>query len=214
MTHLSRYASSVLIVLAALVLTAVPAQATPLILHFSDPVGDGTSTIDLSGMHLSFDNATGAYTILMTATSAKPFLGAFRLNVNLFNADRDSELVNTGFFSDTLNDFNLDSSATEMSWTGISLVLKNWHAGDRVAINESAFGVPAVFVGPPVSMTAFHTEVLDFLPDSISGPLWGGEDQVFGEPYSTVQDVPDAGSSLLLLGIGLAGLRVWRGRRG
>jgi len=187
------------------------AQAGPLRLQFSDPVGDGTSRTDVLGMDFTFDNATGAYTIVFAATVAKPFNGHFRLNVNLFNVDRNSSSSNTGFFSDILNDYDLASPSLTMTLNGTNAVLMNWQLGDRVAINEVAFGVPAY---NPTIITAFHSEVLDFLPGAVTGPPWGGEDTVYGGTYATVQGVPDPGSTLVLMGIGILGLRASKKRRG
>jgi hypothetical protein len=200
---------------AVVLFSSLPVAAGPVVLHFSDPVGDGSSRTDLTGMDMTFDNVTGAYTIVMTATSAKPFTDHFRLNVNLFDVDRDSTTQNTGYFADDFHDYDLGvSSALTMSWSGVNAVLKNWMAGDRVAINEHAFGVPAFYALPPVSMSAFHTEVLDFSADTTSG-TWGGEDQVYGDPgYATVQSVPDAASTLLLLAFSLASLKAFRKRLG
>jgi hypothetical protein len=195
----SKYLS--LLLLVGLVLfTASPARAVNLFVDFSDPTGDGTSLTDLTGMDLSFDNATGQYTVVMTATASKPFVGHFLLNVNLFDHNRDSSPPsNTGFFEAHHED-TLASSVTVMTWTGNNTVHKNWQPGDVVAINELAFGVPACYAGSPVNMTAFHTEVLD-LPSSTSPQ----EDQVYGGTTATIRSVPEP-ATMLLLGFGLVGL--------
>src|ERR1044071_1138678 len=61
------------------------AQAEPLTITFADPVGDHTGAIDVTSMSLAFDNTTGDYTIILMETTANPFVGHFRVNINLYN---------------------------------------------------------------------------------------------------------------------------------
>ena len=63
-------------------------------ISWTDPVGDNTGMVDLVGMDFTFD-ATGDYTIDLSADEANPFVGDFRININLFNVTLDE------FFQDT-----------------------------------------------------------------------------------------------------------------
>jgi len=99
------------------------AQAEPLVFSFADPVGDNTGAIDVTAMSFDFDNATGDYTITLTATTANPFVGQFRVNINLFNPDA---ITIANLFSDALNDFNLASpTTTSLTLTGTNPIF--WH---------------------------------------------------------------------------------------
>src|SRR5882724_11154883 len=89
-----------IILLAILSFTVMAtAQAEPLVFSFADPVGDNTGAIDVTAMSFDFDNATGDYTITLTATTANPFVGQFRVNINLFNPDA---ITIANLFSDAL----------------------------------------------------------------------------------------------------------------
>lgn len=120
----------------------------PLLITVDDPLGDNTGLIDVSSMTLLFDQASGAYEMTLTASAAAPFVGPFRVNVNLFNVDADS------FFQDAVNDYSLATPTTTLTLTGTSALLRSWSAGHRVFTN-SLFGTP----NPPNS-TLFRTSVL------------------------------------------------------
>lgn len=121
---------------------AGPAGAEMLQVVFSDPVGDPTGDIDAFLATLVFDDATGDYTFFVVATEAQPFLGEFRLNVNLFNPDVGSTACAVAYLSDTVNDFDLAAPVRRVTLTGSSPVLTNWSPGDRVATNDVPFGTP------------------------------------------------------------------------
>jgi hypothetical protein len=142
-----------IILLAILTFTVIAtAQAEPLVFSFADPVGDHTGMIDVTGMSFDFDNATGDYTVTLTATAANPFAGQFRVNINLFNPDA---IAAGSFFSDTFNDYNLASATTSLTLTGTNPHLLAWHAGDRVATNSFPFG-------DPPGVTLFRSSVTNF----------------------------------------------------
>jgi hypothetical protein len=139
------------------------AQANQLTFSFSDPVGDQSGTVDLTGMTMNFDNATGNYNIVLTATAANPFVGTFRINVNLFNPDTTADDC---FFNDNQKDFNLTVATTSITLTGTNSKLLSWKAGDRVAISSLPFGNP-----PVPGVGAFASNVLNI-------PFGTGEDRL------------------------------------
>ena len=131
------------LVLAALVapLIAGAARAEVLVVDFSDPVADPTGEIDVVSMSLIFDTATGEYSIVLFATEAQPFAGAFRLNINLYDVERGPTCV-LALLSDNVNDFDLAVPSREVVLTGTSTKLTAWQVGDRVATNSTPFGNP------------------------------------------------------------------------
>ena len=168
------------------------AHGVPLTLSFSDPVGDNTGAVDLVGLTFNFDNSTGNYQIDLTADAANPFLGNFRLNINLFNVDTGTTAQDPSFFSDTVNDFNLAVATTMLSLVGTNSRLLSWDPGDRIAVSGP---LP---LGVPDGVAAFGSSVLD-LPDTTSfDNMAPGEFSILGEPVSV--PVP---SSLVLIGLGL-----------
>jgi hypothetical protein len=141
----------------ALALAAGTATITPaadLTFSFTDPIGDSTGTIDVTQMVVVFDSVTGNFKITITATSAQPFLGPFRVNSNLFDAAR---LPLHSFFVDDLKDYNLATAKTKLVLTGTNPNLTFWAAGDTVATNTQASGG----VNPP-GVTLYRTTVTNF----------------------------------------------------
>ena len=130
------------LVVASIALGVGSADAANLTFSFADVAGDGHSSGDLQGMRFHFDDATGDYSIELRAHPVQPFLGDFRINVNLFDPDTGTNDVNPAFFQDTNNEFNLASPATRVLLTGTNSRLISWQAGDRVAANHLPFGVP------------------------------------------------------------------------
>jgi hypothetical protein len=130
------------------------APAADLTFSYTDPVGDSTGSIDVTQMVVVFDSVTGNFKITLTSTAAQPFLGAFRVNVNLFDPTR---LPTHSFFQDTLQDYNLATAKTKLILTGTNPNLVFWAAGDTVATNTQASGG----VNPPGS-TLYRTTVSNF----------------------------------------------------
>lgn len=115
----------------------IMASAEDLTFSYTDPEGDATGPIDIISMVVVFDNATGHYTITLTSTLAQPFLGEFRININLFNPAR---LPYNSFFQDAGNDFNLETPVTKIVLEGYDADLLFWAVGDTVATNTIASG--------------------------------------------------------------------------
>ena len=167
------------------------AQATPFSVTWLDvdDIGDATIGPDLLAITLTFDNATGDYTIRLTASAARPFEGNFRVNLNTFNVDDASG------FSDNSNDFVGVAPTTTFEYTDNSSVLLGWEAGDRVAdcANVSrcntSFAIPGAFA---------------------SGIT--GEQLVSEQGFSTIEAVPEP-TTAILLGAGLLGIGLGRRRR-
>ena len=119
------------------------ALADQLAFSFLDPVGDHTGVVDVIRMDFTFDNATGDYTVVVTASVSNPFLGDIRVNLALFNPDIGAMTLNPSFLQDDANDFNLQSSLTTLMFTGTSARLQSWAEGNRVATSHGPFGVPS-----------------------------------------------------------------------
>jgi len=126
------------------------AQGADLGFSYLDPVADHTGTIDVTRMVVAFDNATGAYMVILRATTAHPFVGEFRVNINLFNPDVDPA---NSLFQDAENDFNLATATTKLVLTGTDPNLLAWNDGDRVATNTN------VSLGNPPGTTFFRSSV-------------------------------------------------------
>lgn len=136
--------------------TPLPSAGTPsgnLTISFADPVGDNTGPIDITGLLMTFDNATGNYSITLSTTNANPFVGQFRVNVNLFNPDVPAT---ESFFTATTRDFNLSSATTNLVLTGGNSNLLTWRAGNRVATSTEAG------LGNPPGASFFRTSVSSF----------------------------------------------------
>jgi hypothetical protein len=129
------------------------AQAAQLTFSYTDPLGDQTGTIDVKKMTFVFDNTTGDYEIVLRATPANPFVGMFRVNINLFNPDTAPA---NSLFQDVFNDFNLAVPATELKLIGTNAVLLAWSVEHRVATNTLAG------LGNPPTSSFFRTSASNF----------------------------------------------------
>jgi hypothetical protein len=129
---------------------------------FTDPVADQTGTIDVIGMVMTFSK-TGHYRIDLTASADHPFVGQFRVNVNLYNPEVSTKTrffsfacKNCAVFDPAINhsDFNLTVPTTTLTLkTGKSRVLKTWDKGDQVAISSFAG------LGSPAGVSIFRSAV-------------------------------------------------------
>jgi len=116
-----------------------------LAIQVNDPAGDPTGAIDVRKMRLVFDRETGEYRIVLTAAKEAPFVGSFRINVNLFNAS----LGTTGYpaiFNHTFADFYVSEPTTRIVLAGTNGALTEWQSGQEVYTNsldgiESAPGI-------------------------------------------------------------------------
>ena len=142
-----------------------PDLELPLSLTVVDPAGDHTGPIDVVRMEMGFDDGTGDYEISLTASSAAPFDGDFRVNINLRNADANS------FFQDVVNDFTLSSSTTTLVLAGTSSVLTSWGQGDRVHTNNLGGTPPGGLFKSSVSSFPIgfltNKDVIAFLDETV-----------------------------------------------
>jgi len=117
-------------------------HAAAVLVSVTDPVGDNTGPVDVIGMDFGFNNETGNYTILLTATDAEPFLGDFRININLFNLDVGTTADDPSYFQDTINDFSLLVPSSRLILSGTNARLLSWDTGDRILLNNLPDGTP------------------------------------------------------------------------
>lgn len=137
------------------VLMLLPSAAMAETISFVDPVGDHTGNVDVVGMDFTFDTTTGGYTIDLTADNANPFVGDFRININLFNVTLDE------FFQSTFNDFNLAAPQTSFSLSGADLNITDWLASHTIATSTLAG------LGNPSSSSLFRSSVANLPFESI-----------------------------------------------
>ncbi len=166
-------------------LLAMPAWADSLSISFADPIGDQTGNIDVVQMDFVLDNATGAYTVTLTASDANPFSGDFRVNLALFNPDTGQTTVDPAFLQDDLNDFSLDNPSQTVTFTGSSPKLMQWQTGHRVATSNGPFGLPS-----DASFFSFNTLLVE-------APFPSGIDQIALNGSTTiVMSDPPAGPAI------------------
>lgn len=172
-------------------------NATTVVLSAIDPVGDQfVPSPDLVQMKFVFDNVTGAYVIELETTNEDPFIGDFRVNINLFNLDAGTTAVDPSFFRDTLNDFSLTESTTTLALTGTNDRLQAWKVGDRILLNNLPSGMPS-----PDGTTLFRSGV------DAAGSEFLEEEDMLGLPgqIDIVSAVPIP-PAIWLFGSGLLGL--------
>jgi hypothetical protein len=158
---------SVLLMIAVLGIFSFTAVSTAQALTFSfaDPVGDETGTIDVIGMAMTFSKS-GKFKIVLTASDAHPFVGEFRVNINLYNPNVSKsgsrffqdDCTNCAVFDPATNhsDFNLTTPTTTLTLaTGKSRLLKSWRVGNHVASNSVAG------LGAPAGVSFFRSAVAD-----------------------------------------------------
>jgi hypothetical protein len=129
-------------------------------------VGDST-TIDLTGITLTFDRTSGDYTIRLTTTNVNPFKGTFRANVNLFNPAAGQAQAS---FQDNVNDYDLTAPTTSIELSGNDSKLTAWAEGHQVVADTNAG------LGNPPNSRGFQSGILllptiSFEGDSTSGAI-------------------------------------------
>jgi len=180
---------------ATFLLTSVTARAS--VFSFSDPIGDNTGIVDVTLMVINSDQSTGDYTVDITADASNPFIGNFRINLNLFDVTRNE------FFQDSFNDFNLLTDTTVIHLSGSNSTLASWQETDIIATSTfDGFG------NPPGS-TLFRSAVSD-LPLQ---PACASEDIIGLDGCSSGPVVPEP-ASFGLVGSAIVGLWRMRRRRG
>lgn len=178
-------------------LMPITAVASLITITYTDPVGDHTGIVDVTGMDFIFESSNGNYELNIQSDSANPFTGEFRININLFNVTRNESM------QDVFNDFNLGvATQAAISLSGNNSLLMNWSGTDNVVTSTLAG-----FGNPPGS-TFFRSSVSD-LPFA---PICVSEDIIGIDGCSTSTSVPEPGT-LALFGIGLAGMGLARRRR-
>ena len=161
-------------------------QAAPMLVSVTDPVGDSTGPVDVIGMDFEFNNETGNYTILLTATDAEPFSGDFRININLFNLDVGTTADDPSYFQDTINDFSLLVPSTSLLLSGINSRLLSWDTGDRILLNNLPDGT-----SHPDGATLFSSVVAERPSQSLDKDVIGLDKEI-----AIVTSMPLAAGSL------------------
>jgi len=131
-----------LIMVAMMLFTTRMAYGAILFVTYDDPIGDYQDfNIDLTGMTLVFDNATGDYELNVTFDAANPFVGTFNVNANLLNGSIDPLTTDPAFVN--INERpTVGAPTTELVFTGTNTKLTSWNQGDEIANNSSIFGIP------------------------------------------------------------------------
>jgi hypothetical protein len=154
--------------LLALALGAPLAGAGPLVVQWTDPIGDASPVGDVVGAQLQWDTG-GAWTAQWTADAAHPFTGNARFNLNLFDTALGNLATATApqLSLDATHDFG-SATALAFSYSGQSAYLANWHVGDTVSTgNTSNFMSGVVNVDNPSgrdNMVA-QTQIMGSVPE-------------------------------------------------
>ena len=128
MKKIAHYFCTIFLLFSILSIGAIcPSAVNATLISFSDPVGDSSGTVDVIGMDFTINEITGAYSIDISADNTNPFIGDFRININLFNVTR-----NEGF-KDVLNDFNLGTPQSSIQLIGTNSIIQDWLNTDTIA---------------------------------------------------------------------------------
>jgi hypothetical protein len=131
-----------ILTVAMMLFTSRMAYGSILFISYDDPIGDFQNfNIDLTGMTLFFDNATGDYELTVNFDDANPFVGAFNVNANLLNGDISPLTTDPAFVN--INEIpTAGAPTTELVFTGTNTNLTSWNQGALIANNSSIFGIP------------------------------------------------------------------------
>lgn len=183
--------------------TTAPAQADEYTLHFSDPVGDATPYLDVTGMDFTFDSVTGAYRASIFTSSTEPlhngvWVDLWLVNLNRTTAQLGSALVRGGGIF-----VPQPGSDRVFELIGASSDLTMWNVGDAIAPGQ--FEAPPVTGPLPPEARSGNTQGRYLSDDGIS--FWYKDDMGIGQ--SAILQVPEP-SALLLAGVGLGALVICR----
>lgn len=196
-----------LILLFTLVTLSLAGQinAALVVLSSSDPINDQFgSAPDLTGMTFVFDSITGGYTIDLQTTDENPFVGEFRININLYNLDAGTSAQDPSYFQDTVNDYNLTATTTTLRLTGTNTRLLAWEAGDEILLNNWLDGAPS-----PEGSILFRSGVLGFP----LGSAFTNEDMLGVEGQTDVLSAVPIPAAAWLFGSGLIALAALKRRK-
>jgi hypothetical protein len=141
---------------------AAPVPKPNLTFSILDPVGDQMGAIDVTGMKMTWNPANGQYAIELTADTAHPFTGQFRVSINVFNPGSTSSSKLFGdhcsqcykFGGGNKSDWDLGSATTTtLTWKGGDPELKFWKADSQVATTTAAG------LGNPPGIALFRSSV-------------------------------------------------------
>lgn len=179
---------------------AATLQAEEFTLHFSDPAGEASTVLDISGMDFSFNPVTGDYRARISSSDAIPFPSSgnlFRIYLNLVNLDRQESSAGFELLSIVQDRRTVSFSPDYIYLTGVSSILMSWQAGDRIAPGQTAATIGGLIPPPQYSR---NTALI--YGDSIGLP-WPIDD--FGIDQVAVVQVPEP-SIFVLSGLGLSTL--------
>jgi hypothetical protein len=176
---------------------AAPALANPRLVSFTDPAGDASPVGDVVGAQLSFDSATGAWTVTWQAAAAHPFTGNARFDLNLF----DTTLA--PFSSNSFPQVSLDAdmnfgagTATQFSYSGTTPFLTNWQIGDTISTGNGTR-----FYSTEVALDVVGRDIM-----ITTAPVTGSD---------PARAIPEPATlAMLLAGMGLLGWTTLRRRTG
>ena len=124
-------------VFACLLASPLGALALPYSATWNDASGDGPVVGDVVSARLSFDGS-GNWQAVWQASSAHPFTGNLRFNLNLWDLAIGN--ISTAV-APQLNLVDIadlgSSSVTTHSYSGFNAFLANWHVGDEIITGDA-----------------------------------------------------------------------------
>jgi len=137
-------------------------------LYANEGCGESGGSIDVKKMRMVFSRSTGEYVIVLKACREEPFVGWFRVCVNLFNPGLGTA-HDPAFFNRCM-DYNYSGPEEVLVLTGDNDRLTAWEQGQLVYTNSMRGGPNPDFV------TQFRTAVSDLPLVGIGGEWIGHKD--------------------------------------